>query len=146
MKKMVPFLFCKQDSEFLKFFEEEYIGQDLKFRDISVTFSKDDFNHICYEAGIGGVKKAKFGVRRARRVLIIKELLSENIPSELLFEESTGNYCLLCETLDLAVFLVPVKKSQTLQIGTIIHYGEGFTKAIEKQRKRSIAVDEVTFS
>lgn len=145
MKKLVPFLFCETDSEFEKFFQDEFLKDKIHFKGVQVTFSDDDFKHICYEAGIGGIKKANFGIRRARRILIIKELLIENISAELLYEESSGNYCLLCEALDLAVFLVPVSKNKTLQIGTIIHYGEGFTKAIEKQRKRGIMVDEIKF-
>jgi hypothetical protein len=145
MKKLVAFLFCDKEDAFKKFFVDEILRESIRYRNIPVTFVEEDFNHICYEAGMGGVSKGKFGIRRARRVLIIKQLLLEEIPSELLFEEHTGNYCLLCEPLDLAVFLVPIKISKTLQIGTIIHYGEGFTKAIEKQRKKSKSVARIEF-
>lgn len=145
MKKLVAFLFCKDEDDFKKFFVEEILKDSIKYRGIPITFVEEDFKHICYEAGLGGTPKAKFGVRRARRILIIKQLLTEEIPAELLFEEHSGNYCLLCEPLDLAIFLVPIKTNQTLQIGTIIHYGEGVTKAIEKQRKKSKKVDKIEF-
>lgn len=141
----MAFLFCEKEDEFKRFFVEEILKNSIKYRGVPVTFVEEDFNHICYEAGSGGAPKAKFGIRRARRILAVKQLLLEEIPSELLFEDHTGNYCLLCEPLDLAVFLVPIKLSRTLQVGTIIHYGEGFTKSIEKQRRKSRKVDKIEF-
>lgn len=145
MKIPVTFLFCDNQNDFKKFFSDEIVKVPLKYRGIPVTFTEEDFSHICFEAGPSGVSKGKFGIRRARRVLIIKQLLLEEIPSELLFEEHSGNYCLLCEPLDIAVFLVPIRPTKTLQIGTIIHYGHGFTKAIDKQRNMSKKVKEIEF-
>lgn len=145
MKKLIPFLFYKKVSEFRKVFKKEFLNKNLKHKNTKVTFAKDDFYHICYEAGKGGIKKKKFGIRRARRLLILKDILQGKIPADLRFEESTGNYCLLCEELDFVIFLIPVSKNKTLQIGTIIHYGSGFTKAIEKQKQKSVAVKEITF-
>ena len=145
MKKMVAFLFCETEEEFKIFFQNEFIGHKITYKGIPITFAEDDFSHICYEAGTGGISKTKFGIRRARRLLIVKQMLLEEIPSELFFEESTGNYLLLCETLDMVVFLIPVKKYKTLQIGTIIHYGQGFTKAIEKQKNKSQKVETIEF-
>ncbi len=146
MKIDVPFLFYKKVSEFRKCFEKEFLGCNLVYKGIRVTFAKDDFKHICYEAGKGGIKKAKFGFRRARRLLFIKDVLKEKIPAELRFQPERGNYCLLCEELDFVMFLNPVSKTKTLQIGTIIHYGSGFTKAINKQKAESIPVDKIEFS
>lgn len=146
MKINVPFLFYKKVSEFRECFREEFLNLDLKYKEAKVTFAKDDFRHICYEAGKGGIKKAKFGFRRARRLLFIKGILKEEIPAELRFQPERGNYCLLCEELDFVMFLNPVSKTKTLQIGTIIHYGSGFTKAIEKQKAKSIPVDKIEFS
>lgn len=145
MKKLVAFLFCTQESEFEKWFQDEFLNCQIKYRGILVTFASKDFGHICYEAGKGGVPKAQFGVRRARRLLVVKQILTEEVPADLLFEENTGNYCLLCEPLDIAVFLIPVQKDKTLQIGTIIHYGDGFTKRIKRQRESSKEVSEIVF-
>lgn len=145
MKKLVAFLFCTQESEFQRWFQDEFLGSQISYKGIPVTFALKDFDHICYEAGIGGVSKAQFGIGRARRLLAVKQILAEEIPADLLFEESTGNYCLLCEPLDMAVFLIPVSKDRTLQIATFIHYGQGFTKQIEKQRKKSKEVESIKF-
>lgn len=145
MKKQVIFLFCEKEKDFKRYFTEELLNCSLTYKGIPVTFAPDDFSHICYEKGSGDIPKSKFGIRRARRILIIKQLITEEVPSELLLEEHTGNYCLLCEPLDVAVFLVPIKTNRTLQIGTIIHYGSGFTKAIEKQRGKSKKVDKIEF-
>lgn len=145
MKKTVNFLFCSRVDDFKKFFIKEFLRGSIFYKGISVTFIEDDFKHICYEAGPGGTHKQKFGIRRARRLLVIKQLLKNEIPSELLFEPKSGNYCLLCEPLDIVVFLRPVKKTKTLQIGTIVHYGSGFTKAIDKQRANSKKVKKIVF-
>ncbi len=145
MKRLIAFLFCSEESEFRQIYEEEFLGCEIKYRGIPVTFAERDFDHICFEAGTGGKSKSQFGIRRARRLLVAKQILEGEVPADLLYEENTGNYCLLCEALDMAIFLIPVSENRTLQIATIIHYGEGFTKRIQKQRGKSRKVDKITF-
>lgn len=145
MKIKVDFLFCNTSKEFKEYFKKEFLGKSIKYQGIPVTFAEDDFLHIFFEHGCGGVPKAKFGQRRARRMLIIKQLFKNEIPYELLFERKSGNYCLLCECLEMAVFIKPVVSNKTLQIGTLIHYGTGSTKKIKKQRDSSTKVKGISF-
>lgn len=142
----VPFIFEVNESEFEKIFISEFLDEKICYENIPVIFSMRDFSHICYEKGKEGIEKEKFGIRRARRLLVLKQILLKKIPSELRFEPSTGNYCLLCEELDFIIFLHPNPKDKELIIGTIIHFGEGFSKAIEKSRNMSTPTSKITFN
>ncbi len=141
----VPFIFSTDENEFHAIYAKKLLGQNITYQNIPIVFSDQDFFHICYEKGPEGAQKAKFGLRRSRRLLVLKEVLACTIPSELRFEKSTGNYCLLCEELDFVIFLIPNPKGKNLSIGTIIHFGEGFTKKIQKQRDNSNPVEKIEF-
>lgn len=119
----------------------------IKYRDIQVTFSEEDFDHAVYEPDKEGNKKGKFSKRRAARILWIKELIEEKLPHKLLFEPETGNYCLFCEDLEYVVFLWPDKDKKTLRFRSAWAFGKKVEHAMKRyeEGEKFIEVEGVEF-
>ena len=133
-------------------FVENYLEKEgkpvlLKFQEIEVTFSINDFEHCVYEPDKEGNSKGKFSHRRATRILWIKEILEEKLPSKLLFEPETGNYCLFSEDLEYVVFIWPDKKRKTLRFRSAWAFGKKVERAMKKYKEgdKFIEVNKVEF-
>jgi|GEM_PF-3948274 len=55
-------------------FKKTYLSSSLTFEGVPLKIFPEDFNHICYENKRGDLYKKKFSLRKARKLLIIKEL------------------------------------------------------------------------
>ncbi|MBU1200426.1 hypothetical protein KJ953_02720 [Patescibacteria group bacterium] len=134
----LPILDLKIESEFRKIFNKVLLAEKLSFEGFTIKLFPEDFNHICYEYKRGGIYKEKFSLRRARRLLLIKEICDGSIPYILIHQITRDNksVCVLCESAEFAMFLTP-KTSDSgdyFRMGTIIAYGEKIESKIEKQK------------
>ncbi|MFW5719717.1 MAG: hypothetical protein ACOCXT_01675 [Candidatus Dojkabacteria bacterium] len=90
--------------------------------------------------------KSQFGIRRSRRILFIKDICNDKIPYKLILqtERDPQSLCVLCEELETAIYLQPIssKSGKYFKLKTLIVFGEGVTKRIEKQYSQGEIIDE----
>jgi hypothetical protein len=136
-----PILHCINQKEFRSVFDAEFVDKELKFEGYNLKIIKDDFNHIFFERGAKGKEKAKFGIRRARRMMFVKAICEKDIPYILLWETNRPEkeVCVLCEEAEVAVYLKArkTKKENFLILKTLIVFGSQVISRIDKQKKQS---------
>lgn len=134
----IPIIDFEKESEFKKIFNDELLNIKYKFEGFDLIIYPEDFEHICYEYADGGKYKAKFSIRRARKMLVIRELCNKNVSYILIhqIERENRSVCVLVESIEFALFLIPKtsKKGNYFTIGTIIAYGKQVETKIEKQK------------
>jgi len=136
-----PILQCKNQKEFRSVFNAEFVDKKLKLEGYGLKIIKDDFDHVFFEKGTGGKEKAKFGIRRAKRMMFIKAICEKKIPYALLWEVNRPEkeICVLCEEAEMAIYL-KARKSKNEKffiLKTLIVFGSRVTSTIDKQKKRS---------
>jgi len=134
----LPIIDHDKEEVFRHIFVNTYLKHSITFEKYAIKFFPEDFKHLCYEYGKGGKYKEQFSLRRARRLLFIKEICEGNIPYILIHQIQRRNksVCVLCESIDFALFLIPKTSSQGnyFRIGTIIAYGQKVESKIAKQK------------
>lgn len=128
-------------------FKKTYLSNSLAFEGIPLIIFPEDFNHICYEDREGDSYKKKFSIRKARKLLIIKELCDKKIPYILIYQinRPQKTVCVLAECVEFALFLIPKKSSKGnyLRIGTIISYGKKVESKIESQKNKGKIIEKI---
>lgn len=134
----LPIIDLNNEGEFRKIFLEAYVDQDIKIEGYNLKIFAEDFEHLCYEYAEGHEYKKKFSLRRARKILIIREICKERIPYILIHQifRENKSVCILCESIEFAIYLIPKTSSQGnyFRLGTIIAYGKQVETRIEKQK------------
>ncbi|HAM96290.1 MAG: hypothetical protein UR96_C0010G0006 [candidate division WS6 bacterium GW2011_GWC1_36_11] len=142
-----PILDCTTEEEFKKIFIDELVNGSLVFRGYKLNVLEDDFYHVCFERGVGGAEKSDLGLRRSRRMLIIKEMCNDSLPFKIIYQTERENksLCILFEELETAVYLQPIntKSGKYLKLLTLVSFGEKVTKKIEKQRNQGEIIDDI---
>lgn len=144
----LPIIDSGDEIEFKNHFNEVYLKNELSIQGFPVKIFPEDFEHICYEYEDGGIYKGKFSLRRARKMLAIREICLENLPYILIhqIQQENKSVCLLCESAELALYLVPKTSVQGnyFRIGTIIAYGKKVEEKIEKQKKNGVLLSKIS--
>ncbi len=140
----LPIITSESPEEIQEIFESTFLSMPFQFEGITLKFFPEDFKHICFEDDEGDVYKSKFSVRRARKMLAIKELCDGKIPYILIHQINRENptVCVLAESIEFALFLVPKvsKTGKYLRIGTIICYGKNVESKIKKQKANGTVI------
>jgi len=144
----LPIIDSANEVEFKRYFDEVYLKNTFKIQEFPVKIFPEDFEHICYEYEDGGVYKGKFSLRRARKMLAIREICLENLPYILIhqIQQENKSVCVLCESAEFALYLVPKTSAQGnyFRIGTIIAYGKKVEEKIEKQKKSGLLLTKIS--
>jgi hypothetical protein len=144
----LPIIDSTSEEEFRKIYEDTYISKETYFEGVLVKFYPEDFEHICYEYGENAQYKAKFGIRRSKKLLAIKEICEGRIPYILIYEKDREkkSVCVLAESIEFSLFLTPLKteKGYYLRIGTIIAYGKEIERRMEKQKTNGEIIKKIT--
>ena len=134
----MPIINLDNEEDFKKIFVEEFVNKEISIESYIIKVYAEDFEHICYEYAEGNKYKKKFSLRRARKLLVIREICCGNIPYILIhqIERENKSVCALCESAEFAMFLVPKTsdKGNYFRLGTIIAYGKQVESKIEKQK------------
>ena len=147
---LVPIITSKRISSFRNIFEREFINnkEKLFLEGYPLVIFPEDFEHICYESSTGGGYKKKFSLRRARKILLIKEVCSGSIPYKCIFQDQRENksICILLEWVEFAVFVKPQssKKGTFLRLLTIISYGKRVESVIQIQLGSGVLVGNIS--
>jgi len=143
----LPIINSSDEKEFQQIFVDTYINVKITFEGYVVKIYPEDFEHACYEYQEGGDYKKKFSLRRARKLLAIKEICEGRMPYILIHQINRDNksVCVLCESIEFAIFLIPKtsKQGNYFTIGTIIAYGKKVESKIEKQKNNGIIIQKV---
>ncbi len=133
-----PLLDCVSEQEFRDVFEKEFVKKEMLFRGYPVLIIRDDFDHIFFEKDTGGVEKGKFGVRRAKRMFVIRAICDETIPYVLLWEKEREDkeLCVLCEQAETAIYLKARQSNgkKFFVLKTLIAFGVKVESKIKKQK------------
>jgi hypothetical protein len=123
--------------EYRKCFVKELVEKDLFFEGYKLHIHKEDFEHACFDYDKEGNYKGRFSLRRACRMLLIKDLCEGRVPYELIWQayRKKPSLCVLIDVLDTGLYFIPVKSSNGifLRLATIIAYGDKVEKRIKKQ-------------
>ncbi|NCA93956.1 MAG: hypothetical protein EOM84_02130 [Sphingobacteriia bacterium] len=136
--KKIEIIILKNENEYRIFYEENFVDKDFFLGDISVSFSKEDFNHIFFEPNQENGRN--FSSRRAKRMLFIKEILSGDLNIELMYQEDRGTFAIFCFDLECVVYLRSRTGSGKLQIGTFFDFGKKHKEMYLKQKKKCIEI------
>lgn len=140
----LPIITSVSINEIKEIFNQTYLDGSLKFEGFPLKVFPEDFEHICFENDDGDFYKKKFSLRRARKMLAIKELCKRKIPYILIHQihREHPTVCVLAESIELALFLIPKvsKEGKYLRIGTIISYGKNVETKIEKQKANGVMI------
>lgn len=143
----LPIINSENEKEFRNIFLEEYVNKDIKIEGYNLKIFVEDFEHVCYEYAEGHEYKKKFSLRRARKLLMIREICNNKIPYILIHQifRENKSVCILCEPIEFAVFLVPKASSQDnyFRLGTIIAYGKQVETKIEKQKNAGCIINSL---
>lgn len=143
----LPIISTTEIDEVKKIFVDEILSHKLIFEGINLVIFPDDFEHICYEYAPGGLYKGKFSLRRARKMLAIRELCNGSIPYILIYQNTRvdKSVCVLAESIEFAMYIKPQTspKGTFLRLGTIVAYGEKVESKIEKQKKSGIIISNI---
>jgi hypothetical protein len=142
-----PFLHCDTIEEYREVFIRELVKKKLKFQGYRLVVYDQDFEHACFERGEGDVEKAKFGIRRARRLLLIKSLCEDVFPYTLIYQDQRQNpsLCILSEELETAIYLAPivVGRKKYFKLITLIVFGDSVRRRVEKQLSEGRIIEDV---
>ena len=142
-----PIIDSSNEKEFRAIFKELFIDNHLKFQGYDVKVREDDFDHACYERGKGGIEKLDFGIRRAKRIYILKAICEEEIPYQIFWQISRKNktVCILCGDIDTEIILRPIKKGshKSFRLVTIIALGDHVISKIKNLKIDSIEILKV---
>ncbi|MBZ0155435.1 MAG: hypothetical protein K8I29_04365 [Alphaproteobacteria bacterium] len=139
MKKIVELVLLKTEEGYRKEYEATYLHGTLNLRDIPVTFSAKDFDHIFFEPS-GSPVGYQFSFRRARRMNFMRALLSGEIDIEIMFESDRGTIALFCEALECVMYLRIRPGTGVLQVGSFFDFGKDHTKMLRKQKKKCVPI------
>jgi hypothetical protein len=143
-----PIIDSIDEGDYRKIFEDIYLNNSHSIQGFPIKIFREDFEHICYEPSEGGIFKGKFSLRRARKILAIKEICLVNIPFWLIHQLQRENksVCVLCESIEFALYLVPKKSAQGFyfRIGTIIAFGKKVEEKIEKQKQKGVVLTKIS--
>ena len=135
MRKVVELILLKTEDDYRKEYETIYLQSNFHLHGIPVVFSKRDFDHIFFEpADSSG--RYKFSSRRAKRMSFMKEILSDEIDIEIMFEPDRETIALFCIDLECVMYLRIRPSSGTLQVGTFFDFGKNHSKMYKKQKKK----------
>jgi len=140
---------AKQEKVYKKIFDREFLQSkdNLYLEEFPLIIFPEDFYHICYESETGGGYKKKFSLRRARKILLIKDICLGKIPYKIIYQNQRENrsICVLLEYAEFAIFVLPQKskKGTFLRLLTIISYGKQVESVIKKQKKRGVKVESI---
>jgi len=131
----VEIIVFQTEAEYRDEYYRVYVNADLfLFGEISVLFSKRDFDHIFFEPSSDG--QYSFSERRARRLLYMKALLSDEFTVETFYEIYRGTLALFCRDLECVMYLRNRPGANCLQVGSFFDFGKDHTKMYEKQKKK----------
>lgn len=71
---------CRDVPDYKKVFIRELVRKELFIEGLPLLILEKDFDHVCFEKDVGGVEKGRFGVRRASRILVIRDVCKGRIP------------------------------------------------------------------
>lgn len=143
----IPIISSDSLEEIKSIFKKTYLSNLLTFEGIPLKIFPEDFNHICYEDKEGDSYKNKFSFKKARKLLLIKELCDKNIPYILIYQinRPEKTVCVLAECVEFALFLIPKrsKKGNYLRIGTVISYGKKVESKIKSQKNKGNIIKKI---
>lgn len=141
----LPIIHSEDESEFKQIFLDEYVDKEIFIEGYTLKIFAENFEHACYEYAQGHEYKKKFSIRRARKLLMIREMCNGTIPYLLIhqFQRENKSICVLSESAEFAMFLIPKTSSQGnyFTLGTIIAYGKQVETKIEKQKNSGQIID-----
>lgn len=144
----IPIICSNKISTIREIFEEELLKSDLYIEKYPLIIFPEDFNHICYESSKGGGYKEKFSFKRARKILLIKDICLGNLSYEAIYQEQRKNrsICILLDYAEFSLFVLPQKskKGEFLRLLTIISYGKRVETMIKKQKKEGKKVRTIS--
>lgn len=146
---LIPIITRTRESSLRKIFFDEFIynKEKLFLESYPVVIFPEDFNHICFESATGSKYKEKFSLKRARKILIIKDICLGKLPYQIIFQEKRENrsLCILLDYVEFAIFLLPQrsKKGTFLRLLTIISYGKQTESIINKQKRNGVLVENI---
>lgn len=142
MRKVIEILILDGQDEYRKEYENVFVNGFFALRGVKVIFDPKGFDHIFFEPMIDN-KGCQFSFRRAKKLYFIKEVLSGDLPVEILFEESTKNIAVFCREIDCVVYLRPTPNG--FQVMTFFDFGKDHTKMYQKQRNKCREISDEEF-
>ena len=142
MRKTVEILILDSQDGYRKEYEEFFVNGSFFLKRAKVVFDSKGFDHIFSEPLSDG-KGRQFSFRRAKKIYFIKEILSGDLPIEILFEESTKNFAVFCREIDCVIYLRPTPNG--LQTMTFFDFGKDHTKMYQKQKSKCRDVSDEEF-
>lgn len=142
MRKIVEILILDSQEEYRKEYENVFVSGAFSLKGVGVIFDSKGFEHIFFEP----IKESgghQFSFRRAKKLYFIKEILSGDLPVEILFEESTKNIAVFCQKIDCVIYLRPTPKG--FQLMTFFDFGRDHTKMYKKQRNKCREISNEEF-
>jgi hypothetical protein len=111
-------------------------AKKLKFNNYDLVIFPEDFDHCCYEYLEGGIYKGKFSLRRARKMLLIEQICTEEIEYKIIHQTHRNNKSIvvISELAEFCFIALPVKhKSKNyLRLLTMISFGKGIEGGMKK--------------
>lgn len=132
--KKVEIIILENKNQYRDFYNNTFIGKDFFVGDVPISFIEKDFDHVFFEPSKDG--EYKFSVRRAKRMLFIKEILAGNFNTELMYEDDRGTFAIFCYDLECVIYLRSRTGSGKLQVGTFFDFGKDHNKMYLKQKKK----------
>ena len=144
----IPLLDYTAENDFRDIFENEFVGEKVVFKGYPVLIIRDDFDHVFFEKAEGNIEKGQFGIRRAKRMMLIKAICEDSIPYLLLWEEDRVDkeICVLCEEAETAIYLAARTKSdggRFFILKTLIAFGSKIESKIKTQKQKSKEIKDV---
>lgn len=136
--KKIEIILLAGEIEYRELYETTFVGGNFCVGDIPVSFDVKDFDHIFFEPRKNG--EYEFSLRRAKRMMFIREILSGTLHTELMYEEDRGTFAIFCRDLECVVYLRSRIGSGHLQIGTFFDFGKDHDKMYQKQKKKCIEI------
>lgn len=132
--KKAEIIILENEDQYRNFYNSTFVEKDFFIGDIPISFIEKDFDHIFFEPSGSG--DDRFSVRRAKRMLFIKEILVGDFNTELMFEDDRGTFAIFCLDLECVVYLRSRTGSGKLQMGTFFDFGKDHQKMYLKQKKK----------
>ena len=131
----VELIILQSVEEYKSAYEEHFVNCEIFLGEIPILFDIKSFDHIFYEPGKLG-SEYRFSTRRAKRMLFIKQILSQAVEIEIMHEADRGTFAIFCLDLECVVYLRARPGTGGLQIGSFFDFGENHTKMYHKQKKK----------
>lgn len=104
-------------------------NEKYQINNIEIKIFPEDFEHACYEYLEGGVYKGRFSRKRARRLAVIEQIISNEIPTQLVWQSSRKKptLAIVSEVAECCVILLPITKDNNkyFRFVTLIAFGKG---------------------